>query len=402
MPPRRSDQLQAAAAPERRSDPFAALTHALSLALFALLPVDQRMRCAEVCRGWCAVLSDASLWLRLDLSPAGGVARASNALLRAAAARAAGGLQALDLTDCSFISLDAVRAVAAVNSSALVEMCILRIAVPRGDEEMFLSIQQFEQLRQAAPQLRVLEADVSCGADEACRVLRYEAPFELLRVRTLAVHSWGDADDVRFLTEEVPSHTWLTGLLLSGAPLRLPAAFDATVDAALQSRLTFLDLWCCGLTPASVPSMARLLGGSALHTLVVEGDPWPLLDEPAALLLGNALRANTTLTSATFKFINLFLEPAIAAVLLGALTAHPSLRKLDVSFNGRLTVAAPVMAAAGAALGALVAANAPALHELRINDCELGDEGLGPLADALPHNTHLHRARAASEVASPH
>jgi hypothetical protein len=74
MPPC-SDELEAAAAPA--GDPFAALPHALALALFALLPVDQRMRCAEVCRGWRAVLSDASLWLRVDLSPAGGVALAT-------------------------------------------------------------------------------------------------------------------------------------------------------------------------------------------------------------------------------------------------------------------------------------------------------------------------------------
>jgi hypothetical protein len=88
MPPRCDDQLEAAAAPA--CDPFAALPLALALALFSLLPVDQRLRCAEVCRGWRAVLSDASLWLRLDLSAASGVARASDALLRAAAKRAAG------------------------------------------------------------------------------------------------------------------------------------------------------------------------------------------------------------------------------------------------------------------------------------------------------------------------
>ncbi len=115
MPPRRSSRLQAAAP---AYDPFAALPHALLLALFALLPVDQRLRCAEVCRGWRALLSDVSLWLRLDLSPAGGVARdaATNALLRAAAARAAGGLRALDVDDCRSITHEAVCAVAAQNA----------------------------------------------------------------------------------------------------------------------------------------------------------------------------------------------------------------------------------------------------------------------------------------------
>jgi hypothetical protein len=46
-----------------------------------------------------------------------------------------------------------------------------------------------------------------------------------------------------------------------------------------------------------------------------------------------------------------------------------------------------VAAGACAALAALVAADTPALHTLR--ECRLGDAGLGPLVDALAHNTHL-------------
>jgi Ran GTPase-activating protein (RanGAP) involved in mRNA processing and transport len=44
---------------------------------------------------------------------------------------------------------------------------------------------------------------------------------------------------------------------------------------------------------------------------------------------------------------------------------------------------------AGTSLGALVAANAPALTMLNVSSCALGDEGLGPLVDALAANTHL-------------
>jgi hypothetical protein len=46
-------------------------------------------------------------------------------------------------------------------------------------------------------------------------------------------------------------------------------------------------------------------------------------------------------------------------------------------------------ARAGAVLGALVAAHAPALKVLAVPRCALGDEGLGPLVDALAANTHL-------------
>jgi hypothetical protein len=47
------------------------------------------------------------------------------------------------------------------------------------------------------------------------------------------------------------------------------------------------------------------------------------------------------------------------------------------------------VAFAGAALGALLAANAPALRELDVSCCHLGDAGMGPLLQALPRNTHL-------------
>jgi hypothetical protein len=75
-----------------------------------------------------------------------------------------------------------------------------------------------------------------------------------------------------------------------------------------------------------------------------------------------------------------------AAVLLGALTGHSSLRTLKFSGN---RVDATQAAAAGAALGALVAANAPALTKLDVSWSSLGDVSLRPLFEALPANTHL-------------
>ena len=70
--------------------------------------------------------------------------------------------------------------------------------------------------------------------------------------------------------------------------------------------------------------------------------------------------------------------------MLRALTRHPTLKNLDLRFNG------PVDAgAAGVALGALVAADAPSLTGLRIGSSDFGDFGLEPIVDALRHNTHL-------------
>jgi hypothetical protein len=48
-----------------------------------------------------------------------------------------------------------------------------------------------------------------------------------------------------------------------------------------------------------------------------------------------------------------------------------------------------VVALVGPALGALMAVNAPPLKELGLVDCNLGDAGMRPLLEALPHNTHL-------------
>jgi hypothetical protein len=131
-----------------------------------------------------------------------------------------------------------------------------------------------------------------------------------------------------------------------------------------------------------------LVAGGALADLEVHSWRQWLLDDAAALVLGNALRASSTLTMVSLAGVSLWHVPAAAAVLLGALTGHASLRSLDISYNYHDDDAAGQLVA-GAALGALVAANAPSLTELDITFCNLEDTGLGPLFDALPANTHL-------------
>lgn len=99
------------------------------------------------------------------------------------------------------------------------------------------------------------------------------------------------------------------------------------------------------------------------------------------------VRANTTLTALTLRGVGVWSVLPAAHALLEAATSHPSLQKLDLSdldaAGGDDGSAAA--AAAFAALGALLAANAPALQELRVNGCNLGEAGL----HALPGNTHL-------------
>jgi hypothetical protein len=181
------------------------------------------------------------------------------------------------------------------------------------------------------------------------------------------------------------AHASLTSLRLYHVSLAAPAALDAVVDAALANHMRVLDLQVCDVCPASAPALARLLRGEALRELHIGGSGVQLLDGPAAALLTAALRTNNTLTTLSLLFLRLWHDTAAAVTLLGALTAHPSLRTLNCCNNH----VRPNADAAGAALGALVAANAPALTELDICGCHLNDVGMAPVMAALVANTHL-------------
>jgi hypothetical protein len=174
-------------------------------------------------------------------------------------------------------------------------------------------------------------------------------------------------------------------------------ALDAVVDAALARSLQTVWLCRCNLSPASAPALARLLGGGALRALDLENDENEeqlLLDAPAAVHIANALRANSTLEALYLYHVQLWLDPAAATALLDALTGHRSLRKLRIWHNSPGTADQ----AAGAAFGALVAANSAALQELDLSYSNLNDAALGPLFDALPHNTHLRKLVTCNEA----
>jgi hypothetical protein len=369
----------AAALPDTRADPCAALPHALALRVFGAVSVEERLRCREVCRGWCATLDDHTLWLRLDLTRADGAA-CSLALLRAATARAGGELQALRLA-CGVQGYgvhEALRNVAAANSATLQEL-----RVHASGLQPYLHFATLEALLRAAPQLQVLDADAFCfGADEARRLLRNEPPFGPLRVSRLA--STSAVDDVVTLAADVAAHIWLTGLHLYHANLNGPAALDAVVDAVLARRLSAVELNWCLLSPASVPALVRLLGGNALAELKIDNYNQLLLDEPAAALLSEALVANTSLTALHLTLVGLWRRPGAAVALVTALVGHPRLHTIDLSDNHMHGIEET-----SASLGALVAANAPALQQLDVSGSRLGDAGMGPLVDALRQNTHL-------------
>jgi hypothetical protein len=253
-----------------------------------------------------------------------------------------------------------------------------------------LNCAQLDALLRGAPLLRTLHAELRCAVAEARSLLRNEPPFEALRVRRLVVSGFaGDEAATLALaadaTTHAAAHASLDDLCLELVPLHAAASLHAVVDAALVCRLRQLGLWDCRLSPASAPPLARLLGGGALTSLQIYAAGIQLLDEPAAVLLGGALGANSTLTSLALISTRLWQEPAAGVALLNALAAHPSLCDLDLGGNA----VGAAQQQAGAALDALIAANAPALRCLKLRGSGMVDVGMGLLAAAVPYNTHL-------------
>jgi hypothetical protein len=370
---------------------LASLPHAVTVHIFSLVPVDTRLRCREVCRGWRATLDDCGAWLQLDLRSTAGLARpATDALLRAAAARAGGQLRMLDVTACERVGFDAFMAVVRANPRCEELRC--------GDEcfdgASYVEVHDLEAVFLVAPLLRCLHTDVSCASfADALRLLRNERGFERLRVRRFQLDLAAPEDHREALLEVIAAagaHTSLSGLIFLDVALD-GAALDAVVDAALTRRVTEVLLFECALGAFAVPALARLLQGSmALNTLRLANLGQQLLiDVGSAELLGAALRANSTLTSLGLAVCDLWREPAAATTLLRALRGHPRLSCLDLAFNETENA----YTTAGAELAALVAADAPALAELSITSCGLGARGLRPLFGVLAANTHLRTLR---------
>jgi hypothetical protein len=356
----------------------------LSQRIFLLLPLDERARAALVCRAWCALLSEVSLWTRLDLSRASGLAHCvhiTDAFLRGAAAKACGGLTALDVSGSPHVSCAALLEVLRRNAGAL---RTLRMGSDGAEVQRVVPLSNIEQLLSAAPAFD-LHADVlvDYGTREE-DALRKEPPFARLHIRMLFLDHSRAADEalVVRLADAMASYTSLTGVSLSGAPLGTAAALDAVVDAALARNMSVVELNQCSLSStASAPALARLIQGGALTALRIHDQRLP--DEPAAALVGEALRGNCSVRHLWLSCAE-WQDAGAAVALLRAVTGHPSLQELHLDGLGQAEHAA---AGLGVALGALVAADAPALHTLELG--RLGDDALRPLFHALRANTHL-------------
>lgn len=368
------------------------LPPALLVGILAFVPVETRLRCREVARAWRDALANRRAWARIDLSEAAGVQpeRVTYKLVEAAVARAGGELEALNLSSCRRTFRSIVQRLAAGNAGTLRE---LRLFQERNERllEPFLS-----ELLRAAPELRevhvfpVFSYHGRFPVDEARILLGGEPRFSALRWRCMHVNNTYRTGSRRLPSEEdwlalfdaVAAHASLCDLDTYLPP---PRTLTALVDAAMN--LTRLRLYNCLPTPGAGMQLARLLRGGKLESLEIEEEVLEMEDLSGAEEFALAVGDCSSLQRLDLYRTRIWLVAEIGVPLLRALTGHPTLR----SFSTLLAVNDPYetpAAGLGAAFGALVAANAPALLDVSFGvNCV--DELLRPLAEALPVNAHL-------------
>ena len=364
---------------------FAPLPLALALWIFSILPIDQRARAALVCRAWRDALADAGAWTCLDLSNYCGISVAvTDAVLRAAAARANGRLIRLHYDDFDAITPAALLEVVTANAGTL-----RYILAEYHNVDAYMDYTDVEALVRAAPHLKKIWVDGHMNLEQATAALRSDAPFGVLYLRALKVDAPEDDADAAAVLEFATAlqnyklHEWLVMVALHGLPLHNAAALDAVCTALIALQLKSVVLENCRLGPASVPALVRLFNSGGVRNLFISNDDTQLLDEATAVQLADAL-STSQLLSLQLDCIDLWSNMAAATTVLRALTGHPTLEELRLFSN-----VATDAVAAGLALGALVEANAPSLSDLEIAASFLGDAGLAPIMEALPHNTHL-------------
>jgi hypothetical protein len=377
---------------------FASLPQLLARLVFLALPVDARGRACCVCRAWRDALDDPSLWTRLNMSS---VERDERRLLSTvfvgAAGRARGQLCHLDLSQRE-VFVNYLLSVLTANAGSLRELHLHLVYV----ENFGAPIPTFRAVVAAAPLLQVLTVEyMFCDWNDAPRVLRAEPPFAPLELRGTLVVAFarrrnfrdGGMERVGPFAAALANATLqpaLSQIQVVDADTAQPAVMGALVDAAVARGLRHLSFSNC--TPPAAAPLARLLTEGSItefdfSSLVAAADE-PLFDVAGAALVANALRVNTTLTKLNLSGASLCVDVRAAGMILGALIGHPSLRDLGIIGEETTTEACSAL---GAALAALIAADAPALLALTCFSTGLEDAGLAPIVEALRLNHHLRK-----------
>ena len=377
---------------------FASLPLPLARLVFLALPPDARGRACCVCRAWRDVLADPSLWTRLDLSD---VQRFELVFL-GAASRARGVLCELEVSQRQ-PGVHLLLPVLTANAGSLRELHLRYLG--HSDSSLLRSnwslYPSFGAVLPAAPLLQVLAVEQTrCFWGDAPRMLHAEPPYAALQMCHYLEVNFEDQGGLiggmeRFgpfaaALADATLQPALSEMRICRADTAEPAVMNALVDAVLARR-RLRELRLSGCTPPDAAPLVRLLTGGSLTLLeYYPAVRIPLFDAAGAALVADALRVNTTLTELLLDRAGLCVDMRVAHALLGALIGHPSLCVLRFTSDYAITVMnTEIRSAFGAALAALIAADAPALHVLTILDSSLRDVGLEPIVDALALNHHL-------------
>jgi hypothetical protein len=375
---------------------FASLPLSLAHRIFLALPVDARLCASYVYRAWRDTLAEPSLWTRLSMS---GMhverRRFFDRMLRSLARRERDQICQLDLSQEDFKESVPLPLLTA-NAGSLRELHLHSIHPNWSDTTKAT----FGVVVKAAPLLQVLKVEnVRCLLKDALKMLRAEPPYAPLQMsRSLEVYFQDERGELdcgmnrfgRFAPfaaalADATLQPALSRLCVFAADVSPPAVMGALVDAVRVRQLRELALEY-GMPPAAA-QLVRLLAEGSLAVLEINQPYRQVFAAAGAALVADALRSNTTLTALHLRGVHLCVDMDAAELVLGALVGHLSLRELWIIYEDTTDEDCIVF---GAALAALIAADAPALQVLVCKRNELGDDGLAPIVGALALNRHLH------------
>ena len=331
---------------------FPSLPLCCTLDIFARLTCWERLRARAVSPAWGTTLSNGLLWTDVDLSLLEHDGKASVSFLTAVGRVANGHITRLDFSGQMWrgeqvagvsrrvLLLPELLAFLAVHAGTLRHLVLRNEDMSSEDARAFF-------LRKPGEVERV-EMDVDCFYDEAQPLLCCEAPFETLRLRSLRISGRKNDDLYDFpnecalsLARDLPKCACLEKLALENAPLSVPPVWEA-LSAGFRKLTTLgtLYLWYCRLEPRSVPGLVLLLAEGCLDRLSIDNCSddvddvvEPLFDEPGGIAFGDALRANTKLTTLEIRSARLWDVPPAGLAIIDSIVGHASLTTLDLDDN---------------------------------------------------------------------
>jgi len=201
------------------------------------------------------------------------------------------------------------------------------------------------------------------------------------------------------LAAALPAHRGkIKGLVVCHTQLQNVALADALMGGIAEVRVSDVTFFSCSLSPASLPSLTRLLQAGCLEILNISNQFQAVFEAGLDLTaFCHALRSSR-LQALELRLHALWRDLAAAGELLAALVNHQTLRELALGWNLD-DDADDARRAAGEQLASLITHNS-ALQKLDLDGNRLGDAGLAPIFKALSHSSTLKELLFYSETIS--